>query len=144
MPFVCAVPLIFLLYTPDLVDQNVSIGVFYLFLSVVMGISALPVLARILSEYHFLGSPIGVFTMSATAFDDLLAWPLLALAIALSEATNAISILYIFICMGGLAVLLIFPVRFFFNRLARRIRHRESLSQFVLLIILIVAFTIAW
>jgi Kef-type K+ transport system membrane component KefB len=48
VPFAFAIPLIWLLGTPEYTSVN-NLGIFYLFLGVVSSISALPVLARILS-----------------------------------------------------------------------------------------------
>ncbi len=71
VPLVFALGLSFILYDPDLVQSDINRGVFFLFLGVIFGTSALPVLARILSEYRLMSSRLGIFTMGVTTVDDL-------------------------------------------------------------------------
>jgi Kef-type K+ transport system membrane component KefB len=63
---------------------------FVLFLGAALGITAFPVLARILSERKLLNSRVGIFAISCAAFDDLTAWCLLAVisVIARPEAIH--------------------------------------------------------
>lgn len=68
VPFVFSMPVAYLLYQGNgWAGDNASFGNFLLFVGVAMGISALPVLARILAERHMLQQPLGVVTMAATA-----------------------------------------------------------------------------
>jgi Kef-type K+ transport system membrane component KefB len=71
VPLVFALGLSFILYDPDLVQPDINRGVFFLFLGVIFGTSALPVLARILSEYRLMSVRLGIFTMGVTTVDDL-------------------------------------------------------------------------
>ncbi|MDR3703715.1 MAG: cation:proton antiporter [Candidatus Sulfopaludibacter sp.] len=63
---------------------------FVLFLATAMGVTAFPVLARILAERGLMHTRVGVFAVSCAAFDDLTAWCLLAVVtvIARPEATQ--------------------------------------------------------
>src|SRR5262249_36869964 len=63
---------------------------FVLFLGVAMGITAFPVLARILADRKLMHTRVGVFAISCAAFDDLTAWCLLAVIslIARPEASQ--------------------------------------------------------
>ncbi|KAL0312499.1 UNVERIFIED_CONTAM: Cation/H(+) antiporter 17 [Sesamum radiatum] len=54
------------------------------FMGVALSITAFPVLARILAELKLLTTDVGRMAMSAAAVNDVAAWVLLALAIALS------------------------------------------------------------
>jgi len=51
---------------------------FVLFLGAAMGITAFPVLARILADRNLTHTRVGVFALSCAAIDDLTAWCLLA------------------------------------------------------------------
>jgi len=58
-----------------------------LFLASAMAVTALPVLARILTDSGVAQTSIGTLALSAAAFDDAVAWSLLALALALAEGS---------------------------------------------------------
>jgi Kef-type K+ transport system membrane component KefB len=62
---------------------NVSALAFALFLGVSMSITAFPVLARILEERRLIGTPLGVTALLSAAVDDVAAWTLLAVALAM-------------------------------------------------------------
>ena len=59
---------------------------FVLFLGISMSITAFPVLARILEERKMMGSALGSTAIFCAALDDVMAWLLLALALALMGA----------------------------------------------------------
>jgi Kef-type K+ transport system membrane component KefB len=61
---------------------------FALFLGISMSITAFPVLARILEERHLLGTPIGTTAIFCAAVDDVVAWLLLAVTLALLGANG--------------------------------------------------------
>jgi Kef-type K+ transport system membrane component KefB len=64
--------------------QQVPPLAFGLFLGVAMSITAFPVLARILTERGMHRIPIGVLALACAAIDDVVAWSLLALVIAVA------------------------------------------------------------
>ncbi|XP_021750716.1 cation/H(+) antiporter 20-like [Chenopodium quinoa] len=59
-------------------------GPFLVFMGVSLSITAFPVLARILAELKLLTTKVGETAMAAAAFNDVTAWILLALAVALA------------------------------------------------------------
>ena len=71
-------------------------GPFLVFMGVAMSITAFPVLARILAERKLLTTDVGQMAMSAAAVNDVVAWILLALAVALStpNASPSVSCLH--------------------------------------------------
>jgi Kef-type K+ transport system membrane component KefB len=56
---------------------------FVLFLGIAMSITAFPVLARILEERNLQSTPLGTTAILCAAVDDVVAWSLLAVALAL-------------------------------------------------------------
>ncbi|XP_073009215.1 cation/H(+) antiporter 19-like [Typha latifolia] len=66
------------------VVKDASTGPLLVFMGVALSITAFPVLARILAELKLLTTDLGRMAMSAAAVNDIAAWILLALAIALS------------------------------------------------------------
>ena len=82
---------------------------FVLFLGIAMSITAFPVLARILEERHLQSSPLGTTAILCAAVDDVVAWSLLAIALALIGQAGGPSSLplrlaglaaYLFIMLG--------------------------------------------
>jgi len=64
--------------------DKAGFSTFLVFMGVALSITAFPVLGRILAELKLLTTRVGETAMAAAAFDDLTAWILLALAIALA------------------------------------------------------------
>lgn len=56
---------------------------FILFMGAAMSVTAFPVLARILDERNLLGTKLGTLTIACAAVDDVTAWCLLAVIIAI-------------------------------------------------------------
>ncbi|OVA18312.1 Cation/H+ exchanger [Macleaya cordata] len=64
--------------------EDVGFAQFVVFMGVALSITAFPVLARILAELKLLTTRVGETAMAAAAFNDVVAWVLLALAVALA------------------------------------------------------------
>jgi Kef-type K+ transport system membrane component KefB len=82
---------------------------FVLFLGIAMSITAFPVLARILEERNLQGTALGATAILCAAVDDVVAWSLLALALALIGNQDAPSslllrltglVVYLFLMLG--------------------------------------------
>lgn len=114
---------------------------FVLFLGVSMSVTAFPVLARILSERQLLNSRVGAIAIACAAVDDVTAWCLLALVVAVARSRGIGSAVW----TTGLAltfiVMMLLLVRPFLRRLGARVASREGLTPtvvagvFVLLIL---------
>ena len=63
---------------------------FVLFGGTAMSITAFPVLARIMSEMRLLDTVLGASVMNAAAVDDIIAWTILGLVIAITRAADGI------------------------------------------------------
>jgi len=85
---------------------------FVLFLGVAMGITAFPVLARILADCKLTHTRVGVFALSCAAIDDVTAWCLLAVitVIARPEA-NQNRLPWRFAALVGYILAMVFLVR---------------------------------
>lgn len=79
---------------------------FVVFMGVAVAITAFPVLARILAERKLLTTDVGQMAMSAAAVNDVVAWILLALAIALS-GSNKSALVVLWVLLSGIAFLLV-------------------------------------
>lgn len=130
-PFSLGSILSLLLY-PIVSNADVSFTAFALFLGAAMSITAFPVLARIITENNLQGTRLGTLALTCAAVDDVTAWCLLALAIAVTRTnsmagaipTILLSLLYIgFMVTIG---------REFLKRFARYYDRTGRLTQFTL------------
>ncbi|KAF2306137.1 hypothetical protein GH714_013144 [Hevea brasiliensis] len=84
LPFLFGIALSFFLRKAVHGEDKVGYGQYLLFMGVALSITAFPVLARILAELKLLTTQVGQTAMAAAAFNDVAAWILLALAVALA------------------------------------------------------------
>ena len=84
LPFVSGIGVAFVLRKSVDGADKVGYGTFLVFMGVALSITAFPVLARILAELKLLTTRVGETAMAAAAFNDVAAWILLALAVALA------------------------------------------------------------
>jgi Kef-type K+ transport system membrane component KefB len=91
MPFLLGV-LLALVVHDRFAPEGVGMLPFALFLGVALSITALPVLARILLELGMFHSTIGTLVMSCALIDDVTAWILLALVVAVVSASSLFGI----------------------------------------------------
>lgn len=84
LPFVSGVGVAVVLRRAVAGADKVGFGQFLVFMGVALSITAFPVLARILAELKLLTTRVGETAMAAAAFNDMAAWVLLALAVALA------------------------------------------------------------
>lgn len=100
-------------------------GQFLMFMGVSLSITAFPVLARILAELRLLTMDVGQTAMAAAALNDVAAWILLALAVALtggSGGAHRSPLISLWVLLSGaafVAFMLIF-VRRIMNWVARK------------------------
>ncbi|KAF8045354.1 hypothetical protein N665_5129s0002 [Sinapis alba] len=89
---------------------------FLVFMGVALSITAFPVLARILAELKLLTTRIGETAMAAAAFNDVAAWILLALAVALAgngggEKKSPLVSLWVLLSGVGFVVFMLVVIR---------------------------------
>ncbi len=87
VPFLLGTALSLFLYR-ELAPPETSFSAFALFIGVAMSITAFPVLARILDDRGMTHTFLGSIALTCAAVDDVTAWCILALVIALVNATG--------------------------------------------------------
>lgn len=92
VPFSLGSLLALMLY-PLVSNGDVSFTAFALFLGAAMSITAFPVLARIITENNLQGTKLGTLALTCAAVDDVTAWCLLALAIAVARTGTIVGAL---------------------------------------------------
>jgi len=78
----------------EFAPEGIGFLAFALFFGVSLSITALPVLVRILQDIGMFGSKVGVLALTCALVDDVTAWTLLAIVVALVTASS----------LGGVAV----------------------------------------
>ncbi|KAG6551009.1 hypothetical protein Mapa_007242 [Marchantia paleacea] len=106
MPFILGVGVSMLVFKSMNLDEHSSFGPFVLFMGVSLSITAFPVLARILAERKILNTQIGQVAVSAAAMNDVVAWALLALAVAVTNSGSS-PLVIVWVLLSGLLYLLI-------------------------------------
>lgn len=108
------------------ISDTVNFGYFLLFTAVAIGITAFPVLCRILTELKLLDTTVGVVVLSAGIGNDVVGWILLALTVALVNAATGLTALWVLLCSVGYVLMLLYPGRWAFVWLARRTGSLEQ------------------
>lgn len=127
----------------ELAPDGIPFNAFALFLGVAMSITAFPVLARILEDRRMTTSFLGATAIACAAVDDVTAWCMLAVVVAIVRADglggSAVTVLLTVLFIGAM----LFVVRPWVARLfARRSRGTaESRGPGLLAAILLFAFT---
>ncbi|KAK3031698.1 hypothetical protein RJ639_035284 [Escallonia herrerae] len=84
IPFILGIGITFVLRKTIEGADKVGYIQYVVFMGVALSITAFPVLARILAELKLLTTQVGETAMAAAAFNDVVAWILLALAVAIA------------------------------------------------------------
>lgn len=87
VPFLLGAALALLLY-PTLAPADTPFAAFALFMGIAMSITAFPVLARILEDRGLSQSRLGSIALACAAIDDVSAWCILAIVIAIAKSTG--------------------------------------------------------
>ncbi len=109
--------------------KGVAFLPFALFLGTAMSVTAFPVLARILNERNLLQSRVGAIAIACAAVDDVTAWCLLAVVVALTRATGLAAAMWTIGLSLSFILLMVFVVRPVLVRVERKvIEKRGSLT----------------
>jgi Kef-type K+ transport system membrane component KefB len=115
-PFALGIGLAYFVYE-SFAPEGVKFLSFALFMGIAMSITAFPVLARIVQERGLQKTRLGAIAITCAAADDITAWSLLAVVIAIVKAGTFVSSLYII----GLAVVYVLAMLFIVKPFLKRI-----------------------
>ena len=111
---------------------------FALFIGISMSITAFPVLARIIQERNMTKTSLGTLTIASAANDDVTAWCLLAVVIAIAKAGTFASALYAIGLTALYIIIMFMVVRPFLKKVGEVYANQEVINKtFVALILLI-------
>ncbi len=141
LPMLLGVALALFLYR-SYAPEGVAFSSFGLFMGVAMSITAFPVLARILEERDLMKTPLGNASIACAAVDDVTAWCLLAVVVAIVQASGMGSALLTVGLAIAFVVLMIYVVRPWVERTlgGADTHHRKGLIAGTL----VFAFASAW
>lgn len=129
-----------------LAPPGVSHTAFALFLGVSMSVTALPVLIRILADLGLFRSEVGVLALTCALIDDVSAWCLLALVVALVTASSVFGVLGTLLLTAVFTAVLVLGVRPLLARFAGRASEHglRTAAPVALVGVLLCAMTTEW
>ncbi|NVO20668.1 MAG: cation:proton antiporter [Bacteroidetes bacterium] len=134
IPFLLGVILslfLFANYSP----QNIGFLPFALFMGISMSITAFPVLARILQERGITRTPLGTMALTCGAIDDVTAWAMLAIVIAIVKSGSMVGAIYtISLTLIYIGVML-FLVQPFLARVGKIYIAKETINKTLIALI---------
>lgn len=140
IPFALGIGLAYFVYN-RFAPEGVKFLSFSLFMGIAMSITAFPVLARIVQERGMHKTKLGAIAITCAAADDITAWCLLAVVIAIVKAGTFESSMYIISLAAIYVLAMIYLVKPFLKRIGDLYGSKDSLSKpvvaifFLLLII---------
>jgi Kef-type K+ transport system membrane component KefB len=124
--------------------KTVSFSSFALFLGVAMSITAFPVLARILADRGAHRTALGVISLACAAVDDVLAWTILAVVVAVTVGGDFTGVFKIILESVGFALGMYLIVRPLLAQLVRWRRRAGRLTPDMLAIVLAGVLLSSW
>lgn len=131
VPFSLGSLLALLLY-PLLSTSSVSFTAFALFLGAAMSITAFPVLARIITENNLQNTRLGTLALTCAAVDDVTAWCILAISIAVTRTNSMVGAIPTIIESVIYIIFMVTVVRWLLQRLSTHYNRTGRLTQMVL------------
>ncbi|KAI5077652.1 hypothetical protein GOP47_0007476 [Adiantum capillus-veneris] len=111
-------------------SQQANFAAFVTLMGVPMAITAFPVLARILAERKLFKTELGKVVLPAAAMNDVCAWILLAVGVALNGRSKSPAIpAYVLVCAIGYVIFLLFIVRRGLEWIARRGSEEDGAKE---------------
>lgn len=140
VPFLLGILASYWIYETYAADQTPFLP-FALFIGISMSITAFPVLARIIQERNMTRTPLGTLAIASAANDDVTAWCLLAVVIAISKAGSFASALYSVGLAAVYITVMFLVVRPFLKKVGEVYANQEAINKtfvaFILLILII-------
>lgn len=139
LPLALGAALAFFLF-PSFGGSKATLISFMLLVGTAMAITAFPVLARLLSEKNMLGTKIGTLALTCAAVDDVTAWCLLALVIAVIHGQGILSVGLTVGLTLAFAAAMLMVVRPLLHFAARHIRSEQVMLALNMALLLLAAY----
>jgi Kef-type K+ transport system membrane component KefB len=143
VPFAFGLILSYFLY-PRYTPANIPFHSFALFICIAMSITAFPVLARIIQEKGWTKTHLGAIAITSAAVNDITAWCLLAVVIALVKAGSIMSALGSIILAIGYVCFMIFILKPFLLKMKDAFPTKETMNKGVIAFYFIILLSSAY
>ncbi len=144
VPFFMGMALSYFVYE-DYAIGNTSFLSFSLFIGISMSITAFPVLARIVQEKGLTKTHLGIISIASAANNDVTAWCLLAVVIAIAKTGTIVSALYTVGFSIVYVLFMFYVIKPFLTRIGNIYQNKEVINKgivaFIFLILILSAFT---
>jgi len=134
VPFSLGSTMALVLY-PHVSDSSVSFMAFAMFLGASLSITAFPVLARIITENNLQNSQLGTLALTCAAVDDVTAWCLLAMTIAITRSNNIVGAIPTILFSVVYITLMLTLGRFLLKKFGKHYEQTGHITQSMLAII---------
>ena len=133
-PYFLGVLLAYFLYE-NFAPDTISFTAFALFIGIAMSITAFPVLARIIQERDLTKDHLGTLAITCAAVDDVTAWSLLAVVIAIVKAGDITGALLTIFFSIVYIIFMLFLIKPLLNKIAQTHFTRETVNKPILAIL---------
>lgn len=127
-PYFLGVTIAYFLYE-HFAPANISFLAFALFMGIAMSITAFPVLARIIQERGMTKTSLGSMAITCAAADDITAWCILAVVVAIVKAGSIVNALFTIGLAIGYVVIMLYAVRPLLKKLGSVYASKENLNK---------------
>lgn len=138
VPFALGLLLALLLYS-ELAAERAAFAPFALFLGLSLSVTAFPVLAAILSAKGLRREPIGLVALACAAIDDVTAWCLLLVVVALAGRQAASGVVGTILALAAFVVLMLTVGRRLLAAAARAVERRPDAAATLAVVIFVAA-----
>ena len=140
LPMLLGVGLALFLYSSQ-APAGVAFSSFALFMGIAMSITAFPVLARILQERGLSKTPLGNASIACAAVDDVTAWCLLAVVVAIARSNGMAPA---FVTIGLAVAFVYFMLRVVRPWVDRNLTNTRLQGRTIMAGTVVFAFAAAW
>lgn len=127
-PFTLGVTLSYFMYE-RFAMPDINFLSFSLFIGISMSITAFPVLARIVQERNLSKTRLGTIAITCAAADDITAWCILAVVIAIVKAGSVVSAVFTILMAVVYVFVMLKVIQPFFRKLGDKYSNKEALSK---------------
>ncbi len=143
IPFSLGVFLSLFLYY-DYAPPQTEFYSFALFMGIAMSITAFPVLARIIRDRKLTNSKLGTLAISCAASDDVTAWCILAVLIALIRSGSGMNGLLIVGMVAIYVIIMLVPVKFLLGKILSAYEKGKISDNTLMAIVFTVLLSSSW
>lgn len=136
IPFAMGIGLSYFVYN-QFAPAGVEFLSFSLFMGIAMSITAFPVLARIVQEREIHKTRLGAIVITCAAADDITAWCLLAVVIAIVKAGDFVGSLYVISLAFLYVLVMLYVVKPFLKRIGDLYAEKENVGKPVMALFLL-------